>query len=182
MRQIQLVKPNMSHAHKWIQLVCAMWRATLAIWTAAQHGWGCQAFKSIMCLLLPLMWNIWFSAMDALVQVLMKDIVKCAKHCDLQNSESQQNVEWGICFQILPGRMPSSVLYCLCWICFNMCSMHLWTSSLMQCILLRCSWKLYIQWTIEQSFQNWSSDTIYTMCITCCKHDVGWMHLLNLSI
>ena len=39
-----------------------------------------------------------FSAMDALAQTLMKAVVNCNNHYDLQNSVKQLVVECGMCF------------------------------------------------------------------------------------
>lgn len=54
-----------------------------------------------------------FSTMDALIQTTMKGAVKCANHCDLQNSVNQWVVECVMCFGILPESMPSSA-FLLC--------------------------------------------------------------------
>ena len=48
------------------------------------------------------------SAMDASVRTTMKGAAKCDKHCKLQDSENQQDLERILRFRDMPGSMPTS--------------------------------------------------------------------------
>ena len=49
------------------------------------------------------------SVMDVLAQSLMKSTAKCDKHCELQNSVNQQNLEHIKHSREIPGSIPASV-------------------------------------------------------------------------
>ena len=49
------------------------------------------------------------SATDVSAQVTMKGAAKCDNHCELQNSENQQNFERTLCCWVIPGSIPASV-------------------------------------------------------------------------
>jgi hypothetical protein len=48
------------------------------------------------------------SAMDASVRTTMKGAAKCDKHCKLQDSENQQDLERILRFRDMPESMPTS--------------------------------------------------------------------------
>ena len=57
---------------------------------------------------LALTFNSQLSAMDASVRTTMKGAAKCDKHCKLQDSENQQDLERILRFRDMPGSMPTS--------------------------------------------------------------------------
>ena len=103
------------HSTQWIMKYC-FGLCIAECWSFKQEGSMivasvCVLIAVAFCLSPSRFKNCWTnSAMDALVQMTMKDIVKCKKHCDLQISVNHLVVECGLYIWVTPECMSSSLL------------------------------------------------------------------------
>ena len=114
---------------------CPLWGLG-EIFSCRAHGWHSveDLWRFALRSLLPLFLNVCrsihyfntllflqLSATDVLAQATMKGAAKCDKHCELQNSENQQNFERILCCRVTPDSMPASVSvssFCtIIWLC-----------------------------------------------------------------